>query len=77
MALPSDEKSTPFPVDAGSDAGSEYLVPKPAAQGYADTNGVVACATAMTPLPKATPFPFPVGRVAGSEYFVPKPDDQG
>jgi hypothetical protein len=29
MALPEEENATPFPVDAGSVAGFEYLLPKP------------------------------------------------
>ena len=79
ISLPLGLKATSFPVLVGNVAGFEYLVPKPADQGYTLINGLVACATAIS-LPlglKATPFPVPVGNVAGFEYLVPKPANHG
>lgn len=63
-------------------AGLVYLVPNPDAdQGYAVTNGVVACATAIDcPVAlNATPLPLLAGSVLGLENFVPNPVefDQG
>ena len=77
MALPDGLNATPSPLEVGSVAGLENLVPKPEPlHGYAETKGVEPYATAMASPAgeKATPSPVPAGNVAGLENLVPKPE---
>ena len=72
-------KATPDPEPAGKVAGLEYLVPKPADQGYALMKGVPSIATAIASPSgvKETLREVSAGKDAGLEYLVPKPADQG
>jgi hypothetical protein len=81
MSFQDGEKSTPFQVPVGVVDGAEYLVQnqEDKAHGYADTYGVLLCATAIASPDgeNATPFPRPPGSVAGFAYLVQNPGDQG
>jgi hypothetical protein len=76
--LPVGENATPYPVLEGKVAGLANLVPKPDEdQEYAETYGVVTCATAIAVLlgENATPYPLFAGNVVGLANLVPKPDE--
>ena len=76
MASPDAVNATLLPALGGNVLGSANLVPNPLPlQAYADTNGVLLCATAMTSLVdvNATPLPVLGGNVPGLPNLVPNP----